>query len=144
MNKRVGGGGAGRAAWGFPVTPAGVATDHKVRKSGPASFDPLVAPLPEHGVVEQIDPDQRRRQLVWELEEELPAPSRFAQLMARFMEQAGLADSEVDLDDPGLSEAEVERLARLLADESALIELLRQTERLRLEIRARIASERTL
>jgi hypothetical protein len=113
-----------------------------VRKSGPASFDPLVAPLPEHGVVEQIDPDQRRRQLVWELEEELPSPPRFAQMMARFMDTAGREEGALDLDDPSLSTAEAERLARLLADEAALVELLRRTERLRLEIRSRTASER--
>ncbi len=123
------------------MTPRGVATDHKVRDAEPASFDPRTAPLPEHGVLEQIDPDQRRRQLLWQLEEELPEPTRFAQLMAEFMEQARL-DLDIDLDDPSLSEAEVERLNRLLADESALIEMMRRTERLRLEVRARAASER--
>ena len=56
--------------------------------------------------------------------------------MAEFMEQARL-DLDIDLDDPSLSEAEVERLNRLLADESALIEMMRRTERLRLEVRAR-------
>ena len=85
-------------------------------------------------MLEQIDPDQRRRQLLWQLEEELPEPTRFAQLMAEFMEQARL-DLDIDLDDPSLSEAEVERLNRLLADESALIEMMRRTERLRLEVR---------
>ena len=123
------------------MTPRGVATDHKVRDAEPASFDPRTAPLPEHGVLEQIDPDQRRRQLLWQLEEELPEPTRFAQLMAEFMEQARL-DLDIDLDDPSLSEAEVERLNRLLADELALIEMMRRTERLRLEVRARAASER--
>jgi len=123
------------------VTPRGVTTDHKVRDAEPASFDPRTAPLPEHGVLEQIDPDQRRRQLLWQLEEELPEPTRFAQLMAEFMEQARL-DLDIDLDDPSLSEAEVERLNRLLADESALIEMMRRTERLRREVRARAASER--
>ncbi|MEE2836581.1 MAG: hypothetical protein VYB65_11260 [Myxococcota bacterium] len=140
MNKRVGPSTVG-GGWGFPVTPRGVATDHKVRDAEPASFDPRTAPLPEHGVLEQIDPDQRRRQLLWQLEEELPEPTRFAQLMAEFMEQARL-DLDIDLDDPSLSEAEVERLNRLLADESALIEMMRRTERLRLEVRARAASER--
>ena len=71
----------------------------------------------------------------------MPEPTRFAQLMAEFMEQARL-DLDIDLDDPSLSEAEVERLNRLLADESALIEMMRRTERLRLEVRARAASER--
>lgn len=123
------------------MTPRGVTTDHKVRDAEPASFDPRTAPLPEHGVLEQIDPDQRRRQLLWQLEEELPEPTRFAQLMAEFMEQARL-DLDIDLDDPSLSEAEVERLNRLLADESALIEMMRRTERLRREVRARAASER--
>ena len=58
MNKRVGPSNVG-GGWGFPVTPRGVATDHKVRDAEPASFDPRTAPLPEHGVLEQIDPDQR-------------------------------------------------------------------------------------
>lgn len=140
MNKRVGSGSVG-GGWGFPVTPAGVTSDHKVKDAGPASFDPRTAPLPEHGVLEKIDPDQRRRQLVWELEEELPEPTRFAQLMAAFMDNArtGL---DLDLDDPSLTEVELERLNRLLADEAALVEMMRKTERLRLEVRSRAASER--
>ena len=140
MNKRVGSSTVG-GGWGFPVAAKGIASDHKVRDSGPASFDPRTAPLPEQGVLEQIDPDQRRRQVIWELEEELPDPIRFAQLMAEFMEQAATADG-VDLNDPTLTEAEAERLNRLLADEAALIEMMRRTERLRREVRARAASER--
>jgi len=62
-------------------------------------------------------------------------------LMAEFMECAR-ADLELDLDDADLSEAEAERLNRLLADEAALVEMMRKTERLRLEVRARAASER--
>ena len=141
MNKRVGSSTVG-GGWGFPVTAKGVLSDHKVRDSGPTSFDPRTAPLPEHGVLEQIDPDQRRRQVVWELEEELPEPTRFAQLMAEFMDCATQGDKVIDLDDPSLNEAEVERLNRLLADEAALIEMMRRTERLRLEVRSRAASER--
>ena len=141
MNKRVGSSTVG-GGWGFPVTAKGVTSDHKVRDAGPTSFDPRTAPLPEQGVLEQIDPDQRRRQVVWELEEELPEPTRFAQLMAEFMDTASADGEVIDLDDPSLSEAEVERLNRLLADESALIEMMRRTERLRLEVRARAASER--
>ena len=140
MNKRVGSSSVG-GGWGFPVTPKGVASDHKVKDASPASFDPRTAPLPEHGVLEQIDPDQRRRQLLWQLDEELPEPTRFAQLMAEFMESAR-AETELDLNDPSLTEAELERLNRLLADEAALVEMMRKTERLRLEVRARAASER--
>ena len=142
MNKRVGSGSVG-GGWGFPVAPAGVTSDHKVKDSGPASFDPRTAPLPEHGVLEQIDPDQRRRQLVWELEEELPEPTRFAQLMADFMDRARL-DLELDLDDPSLTDADLERLNRMLADEAALVEMMRKTERLRLEVRSRAVSERAI
>ena len=142
MSKRVGRSSVG-GAWGFPVASQGVASDHKVRDSGPASFDPRTAPLPEHGVVEQIDPDQRRRQLVWDLEDELPEPSRFAQLMGEFMDAAGSAHAEIDLDDPTLTAEQSERLNRLLADEAALVEMLRRTERLRMEVRARAASERS-
>ena len=119
----------------------GVTSDHKVKDASPASFDPRTAPLPEQGVLEQIDPDQRRRQLLWQLDEELPEPTRFAQLMAEFMERAR-EDLDLDLDDADLSEAEAERLNRLLADEAALVEMMRKTERLRLEVRARAASER--
>jgi len=137
MNKRVGRPGAG--PWGFPTTPQGVSSDHKVRRSGPVSFDPRVAPLPEHGVVEQIDPDQRRRQTVWALEDDLPDPVRFAALVAEFMKKSR---APIDLDDPTLSDQENERLSRLLTDEAALIELLRRTEGLRQEVRARAASER--
>ena len=140
MNKRVGPSSVG-GGWGFPVTPKGVTSDHKVKDASPASFDPRTAPLPEHGVLEQIDPDQRRRQLLWQLDEELPEPTRFAQLMAEFMECAR-GDLEFDLDDADLTEAEAERLNRLLADEAALVEMMRKTERLRLEVRARAASER--
>jgi hypothetical protein len=141
MNKRIGSGTVG-GGWGFPVSAKGITTDHKVRDSGPASFDPRTAPLPELGVLEQIDPDQRRRQVVWELEEDLPEPTRFAQLMAEFMDSASAGGELAGLDDPSLSDAEVERLNRLLADESALIEMMRRTERLRLEVRSRAVSER--
>jgi hypothetical protein len=79
--------------------------------------------------------------LVWELEEELPEPTRFAQLMAAFMDNAR-SDLDLDLDDPSLTEVELERLNRLLADEAALVEMMRKTERLRLEVRSRAASER--
>ena len=140
MNKRVGSGSVG-GGWGFPVTPKGVTSAHKVKDASPASFDPRTAPLPAQGVLEQIDPDQRRRQLLWQLDEELPEPTRFAQLMAEFMERAR-EDLDLDLDDADLSEAEAERLHRLRADAAALVEMMRKTERRRLEGRARAASER--
>ncbi|MDE0881396.1 MAG: hypothetical protein OSB21_02275 [Myxococcota bacterium] len=141
MNKRVGSSTVG-GGWGFPTQRAGVGGDNKVRKSGPASFDPRTAPLPEQGVIERIDPDQRRRQMVWELEEDLPSPARFAQLMAEFMACAQRGDGDDELDESRLNANEKERLNRMLADEAALIEMMRRTERLRLEVRARAVSER--
>jgi hypothetical protein len=80
--------------------------------------------------------------MVWELEEDLPSPARFAQLMAEFMDCAQRGDGDDELDESRLSANEKERLNRMLADEAALIEMMRRTERLRLEVRARAVSER--
>jgi hypothetical protein len=139
MSKRIGRSGA----WGFPVGGhIGTSTDAKIRKVEPAAYDPRTAPLPEHGVVEQIDPDQRRRQVVWALEEDLPEPNRYATLMREFMSASEGRAGEVDLDADDLSDDQRQRLARLLADEAALVAFLTRTESLRLEIRLRVASER--
>lgn len=126
--------------WGFPttVTDRGLRGDPRIKDPGPASFDPRTAPLPQSGVLERIDPDQQRRRLMWELEEELPDPLVYDRILREMLEKMG----SLDLEDPGLSERELEEVQRLLADEAAMVTLLQQTQTFRDEIRLRIASER--
>ena len=75
---------------------------------------------------------------MWELEEELPDPLVYDRILREMLEKMG----SLDLEDPGLSERELEEVQRLLADEAAMVTLLQRTQTFRDEIRLRIASER--
>ena len=51
---------------------------------------------------------------MWELEEELPDPLVYDRILREMLEKMG----SLDLEDPGLSERELEEVQRLLADEA--------------------------
>ena len=133
---------AGFSPWGFPigVGKKGLRGDPRIKEPGPASLDPRTALLPENGVLEQIDPDQRRRRIEWVLEEEAPDPGTYRELMRGFLR--GGAELRLGEPSPALSDDEQQRLSRMLADEASMLELLARTQRLRLEVRLRVASER--
>ncbi|MBM65238.1 MAG: hypothetical protein CMH55_03270 [Myxococcales bacterium] len=137
MASRIGKSGS---PWGFPTTvrDRGLRGDPRIKDPGPASFDPRTAPLPQSGVLEQIDPDQRRQRLIWELEEELPDPLVYDRILRDMLGKMG----SLELEDPGLTDREREEVQRLLADEAAMVSLLQKTQAFRDEIRLRVASER--
>ena len=137
MASRIGKSGS---PWGFPTTvrDRGLRGDPRIKDPGPASFDPRTAPLPQNGVLEQIDPDQRRQRLIWELEEELPDPLVYDRILRDMLGKMG----SLELEDPGLTDREREEVQRLLADEAAMVSLLQKTQAFRDEIRLRVASER--
>lgn len=137
MARRIGKSGS---PWGFPTTirDRGLRGDPKIKDPGPASYDPRTAPLPQRGVLEQIDPDQRRQRLMWELDEDAPEPLVYDRILRDLLSKMG----DIELEDPGLDDEERERVQRLLADEASMVSLLEKTQKFREEIRLRIASER--